>query len=155
MLDSLFNKFTGLETCNFIKKCLQHRCFPLSAVNFLRTAFPLTSGVCFYVYSKGKKRKAWNKGARKNVSNERRKWKKMETFHLISTRKFWCQLKQKYKYDQVNIRTAHTFYLTFSSNFLSFDFCVFIFCVFISDKLKNISCCIYQYIQKQALRGVL
>ena len=29
-----------------------------------------TSGGCFYVYSKGKKRKAWNKGARKNFSNE-------------------------------------------------------------------------------------
>ena len=32
--------------------------------------------------------------------------------------------------------------------------CVFIFCVFISDKLKNISCYIYWYIQKQALREV-
>ena len=41
------------------------------------------------------------------------------------------------------------------SNFLSFDSCVFIYCVFIYDKLKKISCCIYQYIQKQALRVAL
>ena len=52
-------------------------------------------------------------------------------------------------------RTFHPFFLIFSSNFLSCDSWVFIFLVFIPDKLKNISCCIYQYIQKQALREVL
>ena len=40
-------------------------------------------------------------------------------------------------------RTAHPFFLTFSSNFLYCGSCVFTFCVFIPDKLKNISCCIY------------
>ena len=44
--------------------------------------------------------------------------------------KFYLQL--------LNIRTAHPFYLTSSSNFLSFDSCMFVFCVFISYKLKNI-----------------
>ena len=44
--------------------------------------------------------------------------------------KFYLQL--------LNIRTAHPFSLTSSSNFLSFDFCMFVFCVFISYKLKNI-----------------
>ena len=28
MLESLFNKFAGLQPCNFIKKRLQDRCFP-------------------------------------------------------------------------------------------------------------------------------
>ena len=44
--------------------------------------------------------------------------------------KFYLQL--------LNIRTAQPFYLTSSSNFLSFDSCMFVFCVFISYKLKNI-----------------
>ena len=29
----------GLKDCNFIKKRLQHRCFPVNIVKFLRTAF--------------------------------------------------------------------------------------------------------------------
>ena len=29
----------GIEACNFIKKRLQHRCFPANIVKFLRTAF--------------------------------------------------------------------------------------------------------------------
>ena len=37
-----------------------------------------------------------------------------------------------------NVRTADSFSLTFSLNFLCFGSCVFIFCVCISDKLKNI-----------------
>ena len=43
-----FNKVSGLEACNFIKKRLQHRCFPVNFVEFLRTSFstkhlPLTA----------------------------------------------------------------------------------------------------------------
>ena len=34
MLESLFNKVAGLRTCNFIKKRLQHRCFPVKLQNF-------------------------------------------------------------------------------------------------------------------------
>ena len=29
-----FNKVTGLQACNFIKKRLQHRCFPVILQNF-------------------------------------------------------------------------------------------------------------------------
>ena len=32
VLDSLFNKVTGLDTCNFIKKWLQQRCFLVNPV---------------------------------------------------------------------------------------------------------------------------
>ena len=36
-----FNKFTGLrpETCNFIKKIIWHRDFPVNFAKFLRTTF--------------------------------------------------------------------------------------------------------------------
>ena len=37
LLESLFNKGKGLKTCNFIKKRLQHRCFPDKFVKLLRT----------------------------------------------------------------------------------------------------------------------
>ena len=34
-----FYKAAGLETCNFIKKRLRHRCFPVNFAKFLRTPF--------------------------------------------------------------------------------------------------------------------
>ena len=37
-LESLFNKVGGLKTCNFIKKRLQHSCFPMNIAKFLRTS---------------------------------------------------------------------------------------------------------------------
>ena len=37
-LESLFNKFIGRKACNFINERLQHRCFPVDIVKFLRTA---------------------------------------------------------------------------------------------------------------------
>ena len=37
VLESLFNKAAGLKACNFIKKRLQHRCFPVNIAKFLRT----------------------------------------------------------------------------------------------------------------------
>ena len=37
MLDSLFNKVAGLQSCNFVKKRLQHRSFPVNIVEFLTT----------------------------------------------------------------------------------------------------------------------
>ena len=41
-------KFTGLQTCNFIKKRLRHRCFPVSFAKVLRTPFYITPrGYCF------------------------------------------------------------------------------------------------------------
>ena len=39
VLESLFNKVAGLKGYNFIKKGLQHRCFPANIAKSLRTAF--------------------------------------------------------------------------------------------------------------------
>ena len=39
MLDSLFNKAADLKVCNFIKKRLQHRCFPVTFAKLLWTPF--------------------------------------------------------------------------------------------------------------------
>ena len=36
-LESLFNKVSGHQTCNVIKKRLQQRCFPVNTAKFLRT----------------------------------------------------------------------------------------------------------------------
>ena len=41
MLELLFNKVAG---CNFIKKRLQRRCFPVKFVEFLRT--PILEDIC-------------------------------------------------------------------------------------------------------------
>ena len=37
VLESLFSKVAGLRACNFIKKRLQQRCFPVKFAKFLRT----------------------------------------------------------------------------------------------------------------------
>ena len=37
VLELLYNKFAVLQVCKFIKKRLQHRCFPLNIAKFLRT----------------------------------------------------------------------------------------------------------------------
>ena len=54
--ESVFKKFTnlkvkqqcwsfaGLKACNFIKKRLQHRCFPVNLMKFLRT--PILKNIC-------------------------------------------------------------------------------------------------------------
>ena len=39
LLKSLFNKIPGLKACSFIKKRIQHRCFPVNTVKLLRTHF--------------------------------------------------------------------------------------------------------------------
>ena len=44
VLESLFNKIAGLETCDFIKKGLQHSCFPVNIAKFLRT--PILKNIC-------------------------------------------------------------------------------------------------------------
>ena len=36
LLESVFSKAAGLQTCNIIKKRLQHRCFPVNIGKFLR-----------------------------------------------------------------------------------------------------------------------
>ena len=39
VLGSLFNRVEGLKFCIFIKKRLQHRCFPVKFAKFLKTSF--------------------------------------------------------------------------------------------------------------------
>ena len=41
MLESLCNKVAGLHAWNFIKKKLQHRCFPINTANFLGIPFSI------------------------------------------------------------------------------------------------------------------
>ena len=36
VLEFIFNKVAGLKAWNFIKKILQHRCFPVNIAKFLR-----------------------------------------------------------------------------------------------------------------------
>ena len=38
-LESLFKKVASLNACNFIKKSLQHRYFPVNIAKFLRKSF--------------------------------------------------------------------------------------------------------------------
>ena len=38
MLESFFNRVSGLQACNFIKKRLQNRCFSVDIAKFLRTS---------------------------------------------------------------------------------------------------------------------
>ena len=48
VLQSLFSKVASLETCNFINKGLQHRCFPVNIAKFLRKFYlKNTTGGCF------------------------------------------------------------------------------------------------------------
>ena len=35
----MLNEVAVIQDCNFIKKILQHRCFPVNTANFLRTTF--------------------------------------------------------------------------------------------------------------------
>ena len=39
VLESLFNKFSDLQACCFIKKRFHHKCFPVKFAKFLRTPF--------------------------------------------------------------------------------------------------------------------
>ena len=53
VLESLFIKVAVLKVCNFMKKRLQHRPFPVNNAKFLRTAFFInTSGGYFCRFDK-------------------------------------------------------------------------------------------------------
>ena len=39
MLESLFNEVADLKACDFIKKRLQYRCYPVKFAKFLRTPY--------------------------------------------------------------------------------------------------------------------
>ena len=47
VLKSLFNKVA--EACNFIKKRLQHRCFPVNIAKYLRTTFLILEEILLQV----------------------------------------------------------------------------------------------------------
>ena len=48
VLESIFSKAATLVACNFIKKRLQHRCFPVNIAKFLRKFYlKNTTGGCF------------------------------------------------------------------------------------------------------------
>ena len=52
MLESFLNKVSGLKVWNFIKKKLQHRCFPVKLMKFFRTPFLQNiSGGRFWKYA--------------------------------------------------------------------------------------------------------
>ena len=44
VLESLLNKAADLQVCNFIKKRLQHRYFPVIIAKFLR--IPILKNIC-------------------------------------------------------------------------------------------------------------
>ena len=44
LFESLFDKVVDLQACDFIKKRLQHRCFPVNIATFLRT--PILKNSC-------------------------------------------------------------------------------------------------------------
>ena len=44
VLESPFNRLSGCKTCNFLKKRLRHRCFPLNIAKFLRV--PILMKIC-------------------------------------------------------------------------------------------------------------
>ena len=74
VLDSLFNKVAGLQTCNSIKNGLQHRCFPVNVANFLRIAFSIEHlRWLLSLLLEREEEKSMEKGGRKKFSNERRK----------------------------------------------------------------------------------
>ena len=74
MLKSLFNKIAGLKACNFIKKCIFHRCFSVNIAKFLRTAFfQNTSGDCFLIL--------------KRYRNQNQKYQQLPVQEIISSLK--------------------------------------------------------------------
>ena len=50
MLESLFNKVVKLKPWNFIKKRLQHRCFPVNIATYLKT--PILKNTCKWLLLK-------------------------------------------------------------------------------------------------------
>ena len=50
MLESLFNKAAGRQSCSFIKKIIRHRCFPVNSGKFLKTTIlQNTCKPCFWI----------------------------------------------------------------------------------------------------------
>ena len=68
MLESLFNKVA--KACNFIKKRLQHKCFPANIAKFLKTAF-LYRTLLVAVSVGTLERNHQTNGTRKNVPGDK------------------------------------------------------------------------------------
>ena len=49
MLKSLFNEVAGHQACNFIKKRLQHKCFPVKYVKLFRIFCRISANGCFRI----------------------------------------------------------------------------------------------------------
>ena len=58
MYESIFSNAAGLKACNFVKKRLQHRCFPVKFAKILRTppaaAYEFCSDGCVRIVSVSK-----------------------------------------------------------------------------------------------------
>ena len=78
MLETLFNKVRGLKVCSFIKKRLQHRCFPVKYAKFWRTPFfyrtlpvaasdGLPNRRIFEIFSEGFKNSCFQKKVSKRI----------------------------------------------------------------------------------------
>ena len=66
---TLFNKITGLETCNFIKNWLQHRCFLVNIANFYEQLFLWTLPMAAFMSTqKGRRGKRGTKKRYENIS---------------------------------------------------------------------------------------
>ena len=132
MLDSLFNNVAGLQTRNIIKKCLQHRCFPVNVANFLRTAISMYHLWWPTRKGKGAKCRTKERGKIFEVKNENGNISfnfYLQVLALVKTEN-QIQLCEYYG-------SPHPFFLTFSSKFLSCDSGVFIFSCFHSWKIKK------------------
>ena len=70
LLQSLFNKVAGLQTCNFITKRLQHRCFPVNIVKFLRKPILKNN---LRTADSGEPPKKWKKENKKNKNRNEEK----------------------------------------------------------------------------------
>ena len=88
---SVLNRASGMKACNFIKKSLQHRCFPVSITRFLRTASLLnTSSGCSAAYPYGCSiRKLKNNFLKFSI-------KKILKFH-------WTQLRRKFFFKKLQV----------------------------------------------------
>ena len=95
VLESVFNKVAGLQTYNFVKKRLQHRCYLLKFAKFLRTLFftehlfTVTASVCFEnlgkILVRNKKIPCWQATTLLRTLLQTFPWEFFKTYKTIST----------------------------------------------------------------------
>ena len=116
--DSLFNKAAGLQTSNFLKKWLQHRCFTVNVAKFLRTVF-------FYITPLVTAFMSTRKGRRRRGKKEQGKIFQMKEKNEHILFNFYLQVlvlvKTEMQIQLCKYRTAHLFsYFFFKFSFLWF-----------------------------------